>query len=420
MRRVMAMVLAGGRGEGLGVLSVPRAAPALPFGGKYRVIDFTLSNCVHSEIFKVALLTQHQPTSLVEHIGAGRPWDLDRLEGSVQILQPFVRRDRSLWYRGTADALSQNANAIEDANVQHVVVASGDHVYLMDYTQLVAAHEESGARITIAVTPAGPGRGARAGMVALDDQDRVRRFVEKPGETDLRWASMGLYVFDAGFLLRALADLDGPDLVFDLLLPALEAGERVQAFRFAGYWEDVGELSTYYRASRELLSERPPLRLDDPRWTVLTRNEERPPARFGEGARVENSLVAAGARVDGCVTRSIVFPGAWIEEGAVVEDSIVLQDSWIGKDARICRAVLDKDVIVGEGAVVGQPSARGAGDSTAAALDDDGRDLVAVGKEAVLEAGATVRPGQVVPVGGGRGRGLPPSVAAKPHGEWPR
>jgi glucose-1-phosphate adenylyltransferase len=415
VRRVMAMVLAGGRGEGLGVLSVPRAAPALPFGGKYRVIDFTLSNCVHSEIFKVALLTQHQPTSLVEHIGAGRPWDLDRLDGSVQVLQPFVRRERSLWYRGTADALAQNSNAIENANVQHVVVASGDHVYLMDYSQLVAAHEESGARITIAVTAATPGRGARAGMVALDDQDRVRRFVEKPGvETDLRWASMGLYVFDAGFLLRALGELDGPDLVFDLLLPAIEAGERVQAFRFPGYWEDVGELDTYYRASRELLSERPPLRLDDPRWTVLTRNEERPPARFGEEARVTNSLVAAGARVDGEVTRSIVFPGSWIEEGSVVEDSIVMQDAWIGKGARISRAVLDKDVIVGEGAVVGEPA--GGADP----VTEDGRGLVAVGKEAVVKAGAVLRSGAVVPVGGGRGRGLPPPPTARPHGEWPR
>ena len=152
MRRVMAIVLAGGRSEGLGVLSVPRAAPALPFGGKYRVIDFALSNCLHSEVFRVALLTQHQPTSLVEHIGPGRPWDLDRLEGGVQILQPFVRRERSLWYRGTADALAQNINAIEDANVQHVVVASGDHVYLMDYGALVQAHEDSGARLTLAVT----------------------------------------------------------------------------------------------------------------------------------------------------------------------------------------------------------------------------------------------------------------------------
>src|SRR5688572_9454216 len=355
----MAMVLAGGRGEGLGVLGVPRAAPAVPFGGKYRVIDFTLSNCVHSEIFKVSLLTQHQPTSLVEHIGAGRPWDLDRIDGSVQILQPFVRRDLSLWYRGTADALAQNLNAIENANVQHVVVASGDHVYLMDYSQLVAAHEESGARITLAVSPAGADRGARYGMVALDDQDRVRRFVEKPGETDLRWASMGLYVFDAGFLVRALQELDGPDLVFDLLMPAIEAGERVHAFRFPGYWEDVGELSTYYRASRELLAERPALRLDDPRWTVLTRNEERPPAHFGATAKVSNSLVAAGARVDGTVRRSIVFPGTWVEEGAVVEDAIVLQDAWIGRGAKIARAVLDKDVIVGEEAVIGEPGGPG-------------------------------------------------------------
>ena len=408
MRRVMAMVLAGGRGEGLGVLSVPRAAPALPFGGKYRVIDFTLSNCVHSEIFKVALLTQHQPTSLVEHIGAGRPWDLDRLGGGVQILQPFVRRERSLWYRGTADALAQNLNAIENAQVQHVVVASGDHVVLMDYGQLVQKHEESGARVTIAVAPVAPERGDRFGMLELDEQDRVRRFLEKPGPTDLRWASMGLYVFDAGFLIRALTELKGPDLVYDLLLPALAAGERLNAFRFAGAWEDVGELSTYYRASRDLLSDRPALRLDDPRWTVLTRNEERPPAHFGEGADVSRSLVAAGARVDGTVRRSIIFPGAWIERDAVVEDAIVFHDAWVGRGAHVTRAVLDKDAIIGEDATLG------------AAGDGDG-ELVAVGKEAVIAAGARIPPGVSIPVGGGRGRGLAAEPSpTKAHGEWPR
>jgi glucose-1-phosphate adenylyltransferase len=408
MRRVMAMVLAGGRSEGLGVLTVPRAAPALPFGGKYRVIDFTLSNCVHSEIFKVALLTQHQPTSLVEHIGAGRPWDLDRLDGGVQILQPFVRRERSLWYRGTADALSQNANAIENANVSHVVVASGDHVLVSDYSRLVQAHEDSGARITLAVTPVPAERRSRYGMVALDDQDRIRRFEEKPVDSDLRWASMGLYVFEASFLLRTLDELSGPDLVFDLVVPALQAGERIHGYRHQGYWEDVGELETYYRASMELLSDRPALRLDDPRWTILTRNEERPPARFGARARVDNSLISGGARVDGTVARSIVFPGAWIEEGAIVQDAIVFHDVWIGQGSRVDRAVLDKDVIVSEGSRVGEPAG-------------DCEGLTVVGKEAVVAAGEVVAPGQSVAPGGGRVRGRA-AVEAVAHarGEWPR
>ncbi len=411
MRRVMAIVLAGGRSEGLGVLTVPRAAPALPFGGKHRVIDFTLSNCLHSEIFRVALLTQHQPTSLVEHIGAGRPWDLDRLEGGVQILQPFVRRERSLWYRGTADALAQNLNAIEDASVQHVVVASGDHVYLMDYGELIQAHEDSGARMTIAVTMVPPERRSRYGMVALDDQQRVRRFVEKPEDTDLQWASMGLYVFDAGWLLRQLEGLTGPDMVYDLILPALESGERIQGFRFKGYWEDVGELGTYYRANRELLSDRPALRLDDPRWTVLTRNEERPPARFGEQSKVANSLVAGGARVDGQVSNSVIFPGAWIEEGAVVEDAIVFHDAWIGRGARVACAILDKDAIVGEGALVGE---RGA-------AEDRVHGLAVLGKESVVLAGEKIPAGTSVPVGGGRGRPLPLREAAlAARGDWPR
>jgi glucose-1-phosphate adenylyltransferase len=409
MRRVMAIVLAGGRSEGLGVLTVPRAAPALPFGGKHRVIDFTLSNCLHSEIFRVALLTQHQPTSLVEHIGAGRPWDLDRLEGGVQILQPFVRREKAHWYRGTADALAQNLNEIENATAQHVIVASGDHVYLMDYGQLVQAHEDSGARVTIAVKKVGPiATQSRYGMVELDEQHRVRRFDEKPESSELDWASMGLYVFDAGWLMRALEGLQGPDLVYDVLLPALAAGERIQGFRFQGYWEDVGELGTYYRANRELLAPRPALRLDDPRWTVLTRNEERPPARFGQGSRATNSLVAGGARVDGTVTNSVVFPGAWIEEGAVVEDAIVFHDAWIGRGSSVRHAILDKDVIVGEGARIG---AAGNADEYLAVL----------GKEAVVLAGEVVPPGTMVPVGGGRGRALPPGEAAvAARGEWPR
>ncbi len=408
MRRVMAMVLAGGRSEGLGVLTAPRAAPALPFGGKYRVIDFTLSNCIHSEIFKVALLTQHQPTSLVEHIGAGRPWDLDRLDGGVQILQPFVRRERSLWYRGTADALAQNANAIEDANVSHVVVASGDHVMVADYSRLVQAHEDSGARITLAVTPVPAERLSRYGMVALDDEDRIRRFEEKPAESDLRWASMGLYVFEAGFLLRELEGLRGPDLVFDLIQPALASGERIHGHRYQGYWEDVGELDTYYRANLALLGPRPALRLDDPRWTILTRNEERPPARFGAHAKVDNSLIAGGARVDGTVARSIVFPGAWIEEGARVEDAIVFHDVWIGQGSRVARAILDKDVIVSDGGQVGAPAA------------DDGS-LSVVGKEAVLAPGEVIAPGQSVPPGGGRIRGQAAVEAVAPaRGEWPR
>jgi glucose-1-phosphate adenylyltransferase len=410
MRRVMAIVLAGGRSEGLGVLTVPRAAPALPFGGKHRVIDFTLSNCLHSEIFRVALLTQHQPTSLVEHIGAGRPWDLDRLKGGVQILQPFVRRERAHWYRGTADALAQNLNEIENAQAQQVIVASGDHVYLMDYGQLIQAHEDSGARVTIAVTKVPAEKRSRYGMVALDDQNRIRRFVEKPEDTDLQWASMGLYVFDAGWLERALAELPGPDLVFNLILPALLAGERIQGFPFQGYWEDVGELSTYYRANLELLQPRPSLRLDDPRWTVLTRNEERPPARFGEDSRVANSLVAGGARVDGHVTNSVVFAGAWIEEGAVVEDSIVFHDGWVGKGAHVARAILDKAVIVGENAKIGAP---GEGDEVAS--------LAVLGKESVVLSGEVVPPGSSVLVGGGRARALPLREAAlAARGDWPR
>ncbi len=408
MRRAMAMVLAGGRSEGLGVLTVPRAAPALPFGGKYRVIDFTLSNCLHSEIFQVAILTQHQPTSLVEHIGAGRPWDLARLESGIQILQPFARRDRSHWYRGTADAIAQNLNAIEDARAEHVLVTSGDHVVLMDYSPMVRAHEESGARVTLAVTLVPPELCSRYGMVDMDGEERVRRFEEKPAATDLRWASMGLYVFDGAWLTQALEAARGPDLVYDVIQPALAAGETVRAWRFSGYWEDVGELATYYRANRELLADVPALRLDDARWTVLTRNEERPPARFGARARVHNSLVAAGARVDGTLSRSIVFPGAWIEEGAVVEDSIVFHDAWIGRGAHLARAILDKDVIVGEAAHVGGPG-----------NDDDG--LTVLGKESIVLTGERVPAGASVPVAGGRGRSIPvrESVAGS-RGEWPR
>jgi glucose-1-phosphate adenylyltransferase len=348
----MALVLAGGRGASLSVLSAERAESALPFGGKYRVVDFVLSNCCHSGIVRVGVLTQHAPTSLHDHIGSGRPWDLDRRDARVFILQPFLTRESSGWYRGTADALAQNHELIEESRVRRVLVLPGDHVYKMDYRALANTHEERGARVTIAVAEVRAEETRRFGMVTLAEGDRVVALDEKPPATSSRLASMGVALFEADVLREAL-EKKPVDITLDVLRPMIQSGERIFAHRFQGYWEDVGTLAAYYRANLDLLDPEPGLRLADPVWPILTRDEERPPVLVLAGATLEGSLVANGCRVAGTVRRSILFPGVTVEPGAEVTSSVVLADAWIGPGARLDRSILDKHSWIGAGSKVG-------------------------------------------------------------------
>ena len=394
MRDVLALVLAGGSGKRLSVLAAERAVSAIPFGGKYRVIDFTLSNCCHSGIHRVGVLTQHSPASLHDHIGSGRAWDLDGREPGVVILQPYLTREHAGWYRGTADALAQNWDAIEDSRARRVLVLSGDHVYKMDYRALFHPHERSRAAVTIAVVPVVPERSRRYGMVTTDAEGRVTRFQEKPERTDARLASMGVYLFESDVLREALRG-NPVDLAVDVLEPMVESGVRVQTCLFEGYWEDVGEVASYYRSSLDLLRPEPRLQLHDARWPVLTRDEERPPVLLLPGADVQGSLVANGCRVAGKVRNSILFPGVTVQSGAVVEDSVLMLDATVGRGARVRRAILDKFVRVGErGAIGGEGRS---GDPELAWLDG----LTLVGKDAVIPDGIEVGPQVVIGVGAG-------------------
>ncbi len=361
MRKVLGLVLSGGAGERLGALCTERAVSALPFGGKYRVIDYALSNCCHSGIDLVGVLAQHAPASLNDHIGAGRSWDLDRRSGGVTILQPYQTSHHAGWYRGTADAITQNADWVAEHDPRLVLVLSGDHVYRMDYRALLDAHDRRGERVTVAVTPVPSSETSRFGMVSYDAEGRVTAIEEKPRVTTATHANMGVYVFEWA-LLREMLRVRPVDLVLDVLRPLIEAGERVAAHAFDGYWEDVGTVASYYRASLDLLRPDSKLALHDSRWPILTRDEERVPAQIRGEAEILDSLIANGCSIHGTVERSILFPGVSVAPGAQVRDSIVFADTAIERGARVERSILDKYVRIGEDAIVGEEAgAPGAG-----------------------------------------------------------
>ncbi len=353
-----AFILAGGVGSRLCLLSERRAKPAVPFAGKYRIIDFTLSNCVNSGIFDIGVLTQYRPTSLNRHIGTGRPWDLDRSHGGVQILQPSLGAIDSDWYQGTADAIYRNLAHLRRRRVEHVLVLSGDHIYTMDYNELYEFHEANKASVTVAVTEVPEDQTNQFGILETDPSGRIIGFEEKPKVARSRLASMGVYLFNRDALIQWLVEDAARagsrhDFGKDLLPLLVERGEPVYAHRFKHYWQDVGTLDSYYQTSRELLGERPPIDLGNPEWVIHTQSADRPPVRFEHGCRVEGSLVANGCRIAGEVTGSVLFPGVTVPKGAVIRDSIVMHDTVLGRAAVIDRAIIDKEVEIGEGARVG-------------------------------------------------------------------
>jgi glucose-1-phosphate adenylyltransferase len=350
----MAVILAGGEGERLSILSQERAKPAVPFGGKYRIIDFTLSNCVNSGVTDVVVLTQYNPRSLNDHIGLGRPWDLDRNRGGVKLLQPYIARGRlAEWYRGTADAVLRNINVVEHADGDTVLVLAGDHIYKMDYQPFVAAHRRHRADVTIAVRRVPLAEASRMGILALDEQNRVIDWQEKPKQPKSDLASMGVYVFSKKTLRRWLSE-DRVDFGANVIPAMLEAGARVYGYRYNGYWQDVGTIQSFWEANMALLDDDPELDLSDKEWVIHTRSEERAPARVGPTAQVHRSLISHGCEIAGTVVNSVLSPGVRVDVGAVVRDSIVMFDSVIRSGAVVDRAILDKEVVVGQGAIVGE------------------------------------------------------------------
>ncbi len=363
MSKVLAVILAGGQGERLSLLSQKRAKPAVPFAGKYRIIDFALSNCVNSGITDVAVLTQYRPHSLHDHIGIGKPWDLDRQKGGIHLLQPYIGRPESEWYQGTADAVYQNLDFIMEDRYDYVLILAGDHIYRMDYRPMIEFHQQRNADVTLGAVVVPIEEGHRFGILETDAEGRVISFEEKPQEPRGTLGSMGIYVFNRDTLTRVLIedarrDENGnPPSQHDFgrnIIPAMLArNEHIYAYPFTGYWQDVGTVQSYWQAHMELLSDRPVFDLYDPSWVIHTRSEERPPAHIYNGAQVISSLISHGCIIKGRVERSVLSPGVVVAEDAVVRDSILLFDSHIGAGSVVDRAILDKEVVIGKNCQIG-------------------------------------------------------------------
>ena len=355
----VAMLLAGGQGSRLGVLTKNIAKPAVPYGGKYRIIDFPLSNCANSGIYTVGVLTQYQPLELNDYIGSGKPWDLDRHVGGVHVLPPYQRNQGGDWYKGTANAIYQNIPFIERYDPEYVLILSGDHIYKMDYNQMLKAHKKSGADCTIAVMEVPKEEASRFGIMNVREDGSVYEFEEKPKNPKSNLASMGIYIFNWDKLRKYLIeDEQNPDSHNDFgknIIPnMLNDAQRLVTYRFQGYWKDVGTLDSLWEANLDLLSPKSGLDLSNPDWKIYSRNLSAPPQYIASTAKVENSLITEGCEIAGTVDFSILAKNVTIEDGAEVLYSIVMPGTVIKKGAKVYYSILAENVTVESGAVIGQ------------------------------------------------------------------
>ena len=355
----VAMLLAGGQGSRLYALTRKIAKPAVPYGGKYRIIDFPLSNCVNSGIETVGVLTQYQPLELNGYIGSGQPWDLDRMDAGVHILPPYQRNQGADWYKGTANAIYQNIDFIQRYNPEYVLILSGDHIYKMDYSEMLAYHKEKEADCTIAVLDVPKEEASRFGILNTNPDGSIYEFDEKPAVPKSTLASMGIYIFTWEKLRKYLiADEEDTtsqnDFGKNVLPTMLNSGERMFAYRFEGYWKDVGTIDSLWEANMDLLDPKVPLDLSDPTWKIYSRNPGMPPQYLSATAEVQNSSITEGCVIHGKVESSVIFAGVTIEEGAEIVQSILMPGSVVRKGAKVQYAILAEDVEVGEGAVVGE------------------------------------------------------------------
>lgn len=354
----VAMILAGGQGSRLGALTKNVAKPAVPFGGKYRIIDFPLSNCVHSGINTVGVLTQYQPLELNRYIGNGNPWDLDRSHGGVYVLPPYQSAKAGEWYKGTANAIYQNLSFLESFKPENVLILSGDHIYKMHYGEMMKAHKESGAAVTIAVMPVPWEEASRFGIMNVDEEGTITDFEEKPAEPKSNLASMGIYIFTYEVLKKYLeADERDPSSANDFgknIIPTmLENGEKMVSFRFEGYWKDVGTIHSLWEANMDLVDQPPKFDLNDRSWSIYSRNMALAPHYVGQNAKITNSTVTEGCFIDGEIKHSVIFGGVELGEGSVVSDSVIMPGAKIGKNVVIEKAVIGADAVIGDGAKVG-------------------------------------------------------------------
>ncbi len=360
------MLLAGGQGSRLYALTNNIAKPAVAFGAKYRIIDFPLSNCINSGIDTVGVLTQYEPLELNEYIGNGQPWDLDRAFGGVHILSPYQAKKKQSWFEGTANAIYQNLPFMKKYNPDYVLILSGDHIYKMNYAEMLRAHKATGADCTIAAIEVPLKEASRFGILNTREDGSIYEFEEKPKVPKSNLASMGIYIFTAEKLFKYLeADDANPnsskDFGKDVLPAMLNAGEKMFSYRFHGYWKDVGTISSLWESNMDLLGEDPAFDVGDPEWKIHSRNPLAPPEHIGENAVVSNSLIALGCEVDGCVKNSVLASNVVVEEGACVEDSVIMAGTVVKKGAKICYSIIDENVTVEEGAEVGEPRESGNG-----------------------------------------------------------
>ena len=387
--QALAMILAGGRGRRLSILSQKRAKPAVPFAGKYRIIDFVLSNCTNSGITTVGILTQYRPRSLNDHIRTGAAWDLDRQHGGVWLLQPYERTSEMERYAGTAHAIQLNFDFIRHHKPDYVVVLGGDHIYKMNYDDLITFHQEKRADVTVATLKVTPDESSRFGIVETDKDARVIGFEEKPLLPKSNLGSMGIYVFNTEALSNVLReDAADPNSARDFgknIIPKILATHKVYAYPFNGYWVDVGTVQAYWEAHMDLLADQPPLDLLDRNWIIHTRSEERPPVNIRTGAVVAHSLITDGCIIEGTIEYSVLSPGVKVGRGAVVRNSIVLTDSIIEAGAMVDRSVIDKEVVIQQNAHVGYGV-----DYSPNALNDLTAGISLVGKNATVPPGVKV------------------------------
>ena len=387
-KECVAMLLAGGQGSRLYALTKKTAKPAVPFGGKYRIIDFPLSNCVNSGIDAIGVPTQYRPLVLNEYIGNGQPWDLDRIYGGVNILPPYQGQTSADWYKGTANAIYQNLEFINRYDPDYVLILSGDHIYKMDYAKMLQYHKEKNADCTIAVLDVPIEEASRFGIMSTNDDGSIYKFTEKPKNPDSTKASMGIYIFNADKLRSYLEEDEATegssnDFGKNIIPNMLAAGERMFAYSFDGYWKDVGTISSLWEANMDLLGKDPVLDLGDKQWRIYSRHTAGGPQFVGADAIVENSYITEGCEIYGTVKNCVVGAGVKVGAGAYVCDSVLMGDTVIGDGAVVNYSIIDTGVTIGSGATVGAEKA-------------DGVEIAVIGEDVEIEAGAVVPAGAMI------------------------
>ncbi len=385
-KECVAMLLAGGQGSRLYALTNKIAKPAVTYGGKYRIIDFPLSNCVNSGIDTVGVLTQYQPLILNDYIGNGEPWDLDRSYGGVHILSPYQAKRGSEWFKGTANAIYQNISFIKRYNPEYVLILSGDHIYKMDYADMIKRHKESGTDCTIAAIKVPIEEASRFGILNVDDDGVIYEFEEKPKKPKSNLASMGIYVFTAEKLYKYLEEDEADpkssnDFGKNVLPNMLNSGEKMVSYTFSGYWKDVGTINSLFESNMDLLGSDPIFDISDPSWRIRSRNPIAPPQYLGENARTVNSIIASGCDIEGTVENCVLSHDVKIAKGAVVRNSVIYANAEIGENAAVDRAIIDENARIGKGAKVGE---------------DGKTEITVLGRDVVVSDGAVVKAGEII------------------------